>query len=134
MIYVDTGIIIRLIEGTDQAQASIEACLHKIPIQDRILITSRLSLLECRCKPMREKQTRLLDLYDGFFASREIILKEIDAAVVEKATVLRATLGLKTPDTIHAATAILSDTSEFWTTDSDFVKCSELAVEVFSVL
>ncbi len=58
----------------------------------------------------------------------------IDAAVVEKATELRAHFGLKTPDAIHAATAMLAGVDLFWTTDTDFAKCQGLKVEVFKAV
>lgn len=61
-------------------------------------------------------------------------MEEITAAVIEKATVLRATRGLKTPDAIHAATAILCGASEFWTTDRDFCECPEIPVKVFQAV
>lgn len=68
------------------------------------------------------------------FASEEVILKEIDAAVIEKATELRAAVGLKTPDAIHAATAILGGVAAFWTSDTRLSKCPGLTVEVFKAI
>jgi predicted nucleic acid-binding protein len=90
--------------------------------------------LECRCKPLRNQQDNLLHQYEVFFASKEVNIREIDAAIVEKATELRATIGLKTPDAIHAATAILAGVVAFWTTDSHFKKCLELTVDVFEAV
>jgi predicted nucleic acid-binding protein len=131
MIYADSGILIRLIEGADRLRLPIESRLHDIRSQDKTLITSRLSRLECRCKPMRERQEYVLNLYDGFFDTQEVLLKEIDAAVIERATELRAAIGLKASDAIHAATAILAGVSEFWTADRDFLRCPELKVSLF---
>jgi predicted nucleic acid-binding protein len=51
--------------------------------------------------------------------------------VGEKVTAIRATVGLKVPDAIHAATAMLAGVAEFWTTDQRFSKCPGLTVEVF---
>ena len=131
MIYADSGIIMRWIEGMEDVRSPIESRWQQLAPADRVFVTSRLSRLECRCKPLREHQEELLRLYDTFFAGKELIVREIDDAVVERATELRARVGLKTPDAIHAATAILAGVAAFWTTDARFSKCSELAVEVF---
>ena len=80
---------------------------------------------------MREGDQALLQLYDVFFISPDVLVIEIDAAVIEKATELRASLGLRTPDAIHAASAIRCGASALWTTDSDFARCDELSVRVF---
>jgi len=132
MIYADSGIIMRWIEGAEEVRAPIQSRWQQLSPEDRVFLTSRLSRLECRCKPLREQQGDLLSLYDAFFAGKEVTVREVDAAVVEKATELRATIGLKTPDAIHAATAIVSGVAAFWTTDAAFSKCPELIVEVFT--
>ena len=134
MIYADTGIIIRLIEGDDPVRSPIERSLQDLEDQDRAIVTSRLARLECRRKPIREENEDLLRLYDAFFDSREVTIVEIDAPVVEKATLLRAGLRLRTPDAIHAATAILCGASAFWTTDKSFTTCPELTVNVFAAV
>ena len=134
MIYADSGILIRLIEGTDRLRLPIESRLRNIRSHDKTLITSRLSRLECRCKPMKEGNEFVLRLYDGFFNTQEVLLKEIDAAVIERATELRAAFGLKASDAIHAATAILAGVSELWTADQDFLRCRELKVELFDAV
>ncbi len=134
MIYADSGILIRLIEGADRLRLPIESRLRDIRSRDKTLITSRLSRLECRCKPMKEGKEYLLSLYDGFFDTQEVLLREIDAAVIEQATQLRAGFGLKASDAIHAATAILAGVSEFWTADRDFLRCLELNVQLFDAV
>jgi uncharacterized protein len=134
MIYADAGVIIRLIEGVPRVRDAIVASLARIRSQRPFILTSRLSRLECRCRPLREKNDRTLRLYDTFFVGPEVVVAEISETIVEKATELRAALGFKSPDAIHAATAILDGVSEFWTADRDFLRCPELKVELFDAV
>jgi predicted nucleic acid-binding protein len=134
MIYADSGIIMRWVEGIRPSHDPIEKRWWQLPPDDRVFVTSRISRLECRCKPLRHRQERLLRQYEIFFLGDEVDVWEIDAAVVEKATEVRAIAGLKTPDAIHAATAMLAGVKSFWTTDADFSKCPGLAVEIFKAV
>src|SRR5262249_6179725 len=121
MIYTDANVIIRLVEGTQTVRAPLEARLQTLRGTAGFLATSRLSRLESRCKPLRQGDARLLALYDAFFSGVEVVLLEIDAAVVEKATKLRAQFNFKTPDAIHLASAILVGASAFLTADRNLV-------------
>lgn len=134
MIYADAGIIIRLVEGASNVRTPIAARLEELRDGKPLILTSLLSRLECRCKPLREREERTLMLYDAFFAGPEVFVARIGDAVVEKATELRAVFGLKTPDAIHAATAIVAGVSEFWTADQDFLGCTELKVKLFDAV
>jgi predicted nucleic acid-binding protein len=76
----------------------------------------------------------LLNQYDRFFDLRNIYIAEITAAIVDTATNLRAQYGLKTPDVIHAATAIRDHADLLLTGDEAFTRCSEIPVEVVRAL
>ena len=94
------------------------------------LVTSRLSRLECRSKPLRAGDVATLAQFDVFFAGVEIVLVEVSAAIVERATDLRAKYNLKTPDALHYATAVEAGASVFLTGDRALSRCSEVPVEV----
>jgi predicted nucleic acid-binding protein len=130
MIYADANVLIRLLEGTPAVRAPLEARLLPLRGTGRFLATSRLSRLECRCKPLRAGDTVLLALYEALFHGPEIQLVEITADIVEKATELRSNLNLKTPDAIHLASAILSKAAAFLTGDKTLARCGEVPVEI----
>jgi len=95
---------------------------------------SVLTRLECRVQPLREGRAELLADYDAFFASLDGGLLELNAAVFEKATDLRAHLNLRTPDALHLAAAISSGCDIFLTNDRTLTRCTEIRVEVVEAI
>ena len=93
------------------------------------LLTSRLTRLECRSKPLRAGDIATLAQFDLFFAGVEIVLAELSPAVVERATEFRARYGLNTPDALHYATAAEAGAMAFLTGDKTLARCSEVPVE-----
>ena len=70
MIYVDSGIIMRVVEGSPRIRVPIETRWEQARRDSLAVVTSRLSRLECRCKPIREQWIAVLAVYDGLFARR----------------------------------------------------------------
>jgi predicted nucleic acid-binding protein len=130
MIYADANVVIRLLEGDAATRAPLEARLLPLRGTGRFLLTSRLTRLECRVKPLRAGDTALLALYDAFFVGPEVLLLEVTEPVLEKATEIRASLNLKTPDAIHLASAILAGATAFLTGDRNLARCKDVSVEV----
>jgi predicted nucleic acid-binding protein len=130
VIYLDANVIIRLIEGTPAARATLDARLASTRGTGRVWTTSRLTRLECRCKPMRQADQPLLDRYEQFLTGTEMVVLEVDDPVIEKATDLRARLNVKTPDAIHLASAIVAGASALLTGDQALARCTDVAVEV----
>jgi predicted nucleic acid-binding protein len=130
VIYADANVIIRLIEGDSATRAPLEARLAPLRGTGRFLLTSRLSRLECRVKPLRSGDSALLALFDAFFAGAEVALLDVTEPVLEKATEIRAALNLKTPDAIHLASAILAGATAFLTGDRNLARCTEVSVEI----
>ena len=94
------------------------------------MATSELSRLECRCKPLREGDHSLPELYDSFFEASEVLLTDIDRDVIGRATELRTQLDLRTPDAIHVASAICCGASMFLAADRQLVRCTAISVEL----
>jgi uncharacterized protein len=130
-LYIDACCIIYAIEGLPHFREPVLTRLtHLEASPDGLLLTSRLSRLECRVKPVRDGLHELLGHYEAFFARRPLVLADISAAVVERATTLRALQGFKTPDSIHLATAIEEHADVFLTGDVTLTRRQGLHVEL----
>ena len=130
MIYLDTNIVIRFIEGIPIHQRAIHTRLALFDEVPQSLLTSRLTHMECQVLPLRNHDVGLLDRYDRFFTRTEIVLQEVDAIVLDKAARIRAVWRFKTPDAIHLATAIVQGAMAFLTGDAQLARCTEIPVEV----
>lgn len=89
--------VIRLVEGDAATRAPLVARLTPSLGVPKSLVTSRLSRLECRSRPLRAGDLTTLARFDVFFAGLELVLAEVSAGVIELATDLRAKYNLKTP-------------------------------------
>ncbi len=130
-LYLDSCCIIYAIEGVPQFREPVLERIAKVEASaDGVLLTSRLSRLECRVKPLKDGNADLLSIYDSFFDRRPLVLAEILSGVIERATALRVAHGFKTPDAIHLATAIEEQADIFLTGDAALSRCKDLRVEV----
>jgi predicted nucleic acid-binding protein len=123
LIYLDASAVMRLVDGDEPARHRVEELIRT---DGGPLITSIISMIECRSKPLRDGDADRVKRYDAFFSSREMTMLVVDAAVADQATQLRAKYNLKTPDAIHLASASLHGASLLITTDHDFSKCQDL--------
>jgi predicted nucleic acid-binding protein len=131
-LYLDANPIIYSIEGVPAFRQAALEWIERAETDDGVVITSRLSRLECRVKPLRDENKQLLDLFEGFFAREGLELVEITAEVIEAATQLRATHNFRAPDAIHLASAVLAKADVFLTADRNLARCPDLSVEVLT--
>jgi uncharacterized protein len=122
-VYLDTCIIIGLIEGDKRQRSILKALLPKHQIY-----SSELVRLETRLLPIRQNAPVKLTQFDRFFSVCKFI--DLNREVFELATQLRAESHLKTPDALHLAAAIQAGCTEFWTNDKQLVKAAGKALLV----
>lgn len=121
--FLDSSALIYYFEGNESYRQAVTDVLQAVKTQapQAQVVVSRLSVMECRVKPLREASIALLARYDAFFKQVQIV--ELSAAVVDAATSLRATTGLKTPDALQAACALsLAAPFSFVTGDAGFAR------------
>lgn len=135
IIFLDANIIIYQVEASplfrDKVRSTISALLGDSP--GASFGASRLSFLECLVKPLRERNAPLIERYRLFFTTDGLIISEISPQVIERALLIRAETGLRTPDAIQAASALcLTQPVIFVTGDSAFAKIPSLSIRIIS--
>jgi predicted nucleic acid-binding protein len=127
--FLDSSALIYYFEGNARYRKAVFDTLQAVKASDpnAQVAVSRLGVMECRVKPLREGDRALLARYDTFFAQVQIV--ELSATVVDHATHVRATTALKTPNCLQAACAFsLGDACRFITGDEDFARVQGLKV------
>ena len=135
IIFLDANIIIYQVEANPAFRDKVRSVVTEIFAEhpDSRFAVSRLSLLECLVKPVREGNTTLIERYRSFFTANDLTIVEIGPQVIDRALLLRAVTGLRTPDAIQAASALsLSESAIFVTGDLSFSKVSVLSSRIIA--
>jgi len=130
-IYFDSAPIIYYTEDRIPFADIIEKVMQYI-IQNNIqIVTSVISVSECLTKPIRENDTKLITIYERFFEqTQNMNVIDISFPIARKSADLRAQYGLRTPDALHIATAIIAGCQAFLTNDIALKRINELKVWV----
>ncbi len=139
IVFLDANALIYMIEGKQPFAARVgnelADTLKRHP--GFSLALSRLSWMECRVQPVRDKNRAVLADYDAFFARPDLLWAELSREVVEAATAIRAKHGLRTPDALQAACCMQLAAERrsqhlFFTGDAGFKKVTGLNLRLMS--
>ncbi len=107
--YLDTNVVIAIVEGREDLRVQVECLFEAIGAQQALAITSQLTWAESLVLPLRNHDTTLKNRFDGLFCELTgLEVKPVDLGVLMTAAQLRADLGVKMPDAIHLATALMT--------------------------
>lgn len=134
LVYVDTSIVIYSVEKFPEYLLLLEPLWFKLQTGEIEIISSELILMESLVLPLRNADTLLINAYEQLLLSSEIRLVPISQSILRQAANLRATTNLKTPDAIHAATALSVNCNQFLTNDKGLRNVPNLPVVVLSEL
>ncbi|MGE4095210.1 MAG: type II toxin-antitoxin system VapC family toxin [Candidatus Binatia bacterium] len=126
-LYLDAAPVIYAVEQVAPFFPVVDARLSAIGV---VRVTSDLTRMECRVKPLRDGKEDLLKDYDDFFASAVAEIVALSREVMDRATTIRANYGFKTPDAVHLAAAVVAHCDAFLTNDHRLDRFSDLAIEV----
>lgn len=125
-IYFDTAPIIYSVEKHPVFWFVLETFWKTADSKQFQLFTSELTLLEAQVQPLRDGKYELAAAYKAFLSN--FLLKPITLTVLQTATELRAHQNFKTPDPIHAATAINSGCDYLIANDNGFRRLENIEV------
>lgn len=132
LVYVDTAIVIYSVEKVPDYFPALEPLWLRLKVGTLKMISSELTLMETLVLPLRDKNSDLVQVYENLLLASEIQAIPVTQSVLKEAAQLRALTSRRTPDAIHAATAMGENCSIFLTNDADFRKVPDLPVVVLS--
>ncbi|MFN6515877.1 MAG: type II toxin-antitoxin system VapC family toxin [Nostoc sp. CreGUA01] len=132
-IYIDTSVVIYTIEANlPEYYSLLQPLWLKFQLGELEIISSELILMEALVLPLKNANISLIQAYENLLISSEVQLVPISQPVLRQAANLRATTNLKTPDAIHAATALSVNCNQFLTNDKGFRNVPILPVIILS--
>lgn len=133
-VYVDTAPIIYTIEGHADFSLPLQPFWDAFESHEIEIVTSEMSLLETLVHPIRNNDIQLADSYNELLTNGSVDLVSITSSILRTAAELRATLNFKTPDAIHAATALNSGCDHLIANDTAFRRLSNINLVILSDL
>ena len=137
LVYLDTQVLIYSVETHATFWPLLQPVWQEVRARAGTieLVSSELTLMESLVGPLRTGDTVMQTAYEQLFLSPEIRLLTISQVVLREAARLRATIpALRTPDALHAATALVSGCVLFLSNDAGFRRVPGLPLFVLSDL
>ncbi len=134
VVYVDTAPIIYSVEKNPQFAALLDPLWEAVEAGANELVSSQLILLETLVVPIRNQDSLLVQRYEELLTASEMRLIPISENILREAARWRAAVNLKTPDAIHAASALSVGCAQFITNDAAFRRVPGLNVVVLQEL
>jgi len=134
VIYLDTPPFIYTVEKHKDFYPLLEPLWIASGSGQIEVVSSALSLLETLVGPLKQNDPALAAMYEQTLTASDIRLVSITEDLLRQAARIRAQANLKTPDAIHAATALAAACVQFITNDPAFRRVTGLNVVVLSEL
>ncbi|GBF34048.1 hypothetical protein DCCM_3159 [Desulfocucumis palustris] len=128
-IAIDTNSFIYLMEKHPRYLVAARELFQQIELGRLSALTSMLVVTELLTKPLRDRNKTLANMYLAFLSTfPNLQLKNISYSISLKAAKIRAKHGLKTPDAIFLATAIVERAEVFITNDFRLKKIEDIEI------
>ena len=133
-VYLDANGFIYSVERVEPHRTLLEPMWRQARAGEFDVASSDITVLETLVKPLREGDEVVEMLLRSMFDAQEVSLVPATRELWEDAAHIRADAGLKTPDALHAATALSAGCARFVTNDTDFRRVEGLPIVVLDDL
>ena len=133
-IYLDASSIIYSVERNEPYFTLLAPAWQQAAAGQFVVVCSELVIAETLVRPIREGNADLAAAIRDVFSAPEVELIPTTRQLWEDTARLRAETGLKTPDALHAATALRSGCTLFITNDTDFRRVHGLPIVILDDL
>ena len=133
-IYLDTSAVIYSVERNEPYLTLLAPAWQQAEAGQLVVVCSELVIAETLVRPIRERDLDLEVAFRNVFAAPEVQVVPTTRRLWEETARLRAATGLKTPDALHAVTALQAEVALFITNDADFRRIDGLPIIVLDDL
>lgn len=117
-VYLDTNIFIYAVEGYEPEKDFIRELFITLDRGYFTAVTSELTLTELLVKPFQLGRNDVIAVYTDLIQhSDRLTVMPVERSILIESARQRAALGLRMPDAIHVATALISTCDVFLTND-----------------
>ena len=135
IVFLDTAPLIYFIQGNSEYQPKLQKLFDLNDEGYFKFLTSAITLLEVLVKPLKAKETKVVEQYKTILMNAEgIDILEITIPVTIKDAEIRAKYNTHTPDALQVATAIEQQADYFFTNDLRLKSITEIKVVTISEL
>ena len=129
-VYLDTSAIIYSVERNEPYLTLLAPAWQQAAAGQLFVVCSELVIAETLVRPIRERDRDLETAFRNVFSAQEVQVVPATRQLWEDTARLRAATGLKTPDALHAVTALRAECMLFITNDAGFRRVQGLPVTV----
>lgn len=133
-VYLDASAFIYSVERIEPYRALIEPIWGQAQAGRFTVVSSELVVSEVLVRPLREGNRLAESLFHSLLGAKEVGLIPATRSLWEETARLRAETGLKTPDALHAASALQAECKLFVTNDTDFRRVEDLPATILDDL
>ncbi len=120
VVYLDANPIIYTVEKHPIYGPLLQPLWQAAQARTIEVLSSDLLLMEVLVGPLKSGNTTLEQIYENALQGPDMHLLPITQSILREAARLRVRTKLKTPDALHAATALLANCVLFVTNDTGF--------------